>query len=139
MRIALAGCQAIQGHKPIVTLAQMIDQGWQRVCSMDDVRQGAARGFRGGTTDNPIQILIISCESQLHAYHNRCPHTGVPLDWTPDQFFDTSGKFIQCSTHGALFEPITGLCVAGPCAGDFLTRVETRIVDGLVEIRLPSE
>ena len=51
------------------------------------------------------------------AFVNRCPHLGTELDWQPGEFFDIAGVYLVCSTHGAIFEPNTGLCVAGPCRG----------------------
>lgn len=30
----------------------------------------------------------------------------------------------MCSVHGALFEPGTGYCVAGPCAGRMLDKLQ---------------
>ena len=56
----------------------------------------------------------------VRAYVNRCPHAGTELDWNPGEFFDDSGLYLICSTHGALFEPGSGRCVAGPCRGAML-------------------
>jgi nitrite reductase/ring-hydroxylating ferredoxin subunit len=39
---------------------------------------------------------------------------------------------IQCSSHGALFEIDTGLCLAGPCPGARLRPIELRIERGYV-------
>ena len=39
---------------------------------------------------------------------------------------------IGCRNHGALFEPRTGLCVAGPCRGDALRAVQVQVRDGEV-------
>ncbi len=33
------------------------------------------------------------------------------------QFFETSGLYLMCATHGAIYEPDTGKCVGGPCRG----------------------
>ena len=52
---------------------------------------------------------------QACAFVNSCPHIGTELDWQPGEFFEESGLYLVCSTHGALFEPRTGFCVAGPC------------------------
>src|SRR3989442_1480663 len=49
-----------------------------------------------------------------------------PLDLWPNEFWSEDGRLFVCSTHGALFEPDTGNCVAGPCAGDALTRLAIR-------------
>ena len=56
----------------------------------------------------------------LKAYRNSCPHTGAPLNWTPDQFLTRSGQYIQCSIHGAMFVVDSGECFSGPCGGQFL-------------------
>ena len=60
------------------------------------------------------------------AYVNRCPHLGTDLDWQPGEFFEESGLYLVCSTHGALFEPGNGFCVAGPCRGASLEPLEIR-------------
>ena len=32
-------------------------------------------------------------------------------------FLDADREYIMCSTHGAVYEPATGHCLGGPCAG----------------------
>jgi len=66
------------------------------------------------------------------AFVNRCPHMGTELDWQPGEFFEESGLYLVCSTHGAIFEPSTGFCVAGPCRGASLEPVQVRERDGEV-------
>ena len=61
---------------------------------------------------------------RVQGFVNRCPHLGTELDWEPGQFFDIAGVYLVCSTHGAIFEPNTGLCVAGPCRGASLEPLE---------------
>lgn len=70
----------------------------------------------------------------VHAYVNRCPHMGTELDWQPGELFDESGAYLVCSTHGALFEPQTGRCVAGPCRGQSLQRIAVIERDGKVAV-----
>ena len=65
-----------------------------------------------------------------HAYVNRCPHAGTELDWQPGEFFEEAQLYLVCSTHGALFEPSTGYCVAGPCRGASLERLPLREEEG---------
>jgi nitrite reductase/ring-hydroxylating ferredoxin subunit len=60
------------------------------------------------------------------AFVNRCPHLGTELDWQPGEFFEESGLYLVCSTHGAIFEPATGFCVAGPCRGASLEPLQVR-------------
>jgi len=69
---------------------------------------------------------------KVHGYVNRCPHTGTELDWQLGEFFDLAGLYLVCSTHGAIFEPKTGLCVAGPCRGASLEPLAVREQGGEV-------
>ena len=64
------------------------------------------------------------------AFVNRCPHAGTELDWQPGEFFEESGLYLICSTHGALFEPKNGFCVAGPCRGASLQPLDIGERDG---------
>ena len=65
--------------------------------------------------------FIVHLAGQYYAYVNRCPHVGTPLDLWPNEFFSEDKDALVCSTHGATFEPETGRCTGGPCAGDRLT------------------
>ncbi len=78
--------------------------------------------------------FAIRHEGVVRAYVNRCPHLGVELDWQPGEFFDMTGLYLVCSTHGALFEPATGHCVAGPCRGASLERLAVEERNGQVHI-----
>src|SRR5262249_27756503 len=69
---------------------------------------------------------------KVSAFVNRCPHLGTELDWQPGDFYEESGLYLVCSTHGAIFEPDTGKCVAGPCRGASLERLQVREREGQV-------
>ena len=73
--------------------------------------------------------FVVRHEGGLNAYLNRCPHTGAPLNWLPDQFLDHGQKHIICSLHGALFRADDGFCIAGPCQGQSLTPVPVKVKD----------
>lgn len=78
-------------------------------------------------------VFVGRHSGRLFAYENRCPHLGTPLDLTPDWFFTLDGRHLLCTTHGALFEPIGGLCVRGPCRGNRLRAVPFGVdQDGVV-------
>jgi nitrite reductase/ring-hydroxylating ferredoxin subunit len=68
----------------------------------------------------------------VHAYLNRCAHKLVELDWEPGRFFDGGGHHLICATHGALYEPASGSCVAGPCRGAALVPLPVEERDGAV-------
>ena len=91
-----------------------------RLCATSDLLEGQIRGFTLGD----LKLLAVRRDGQAYLYENRCPHRGVPLEWLPDRFLDDSGSLLQCATHGALFLIESGECVAGPCAGQALRRLD---------------
>jgi len=86
------------------------------LCHINDIPEGKARGFDIETDTEKKRIFVVRKNDRFYAYLNKCPHTGVNLDWMPDRLFDHTGEFLQCSTHGALFRIEDGFCIAGPCA-----------------------
>jgi len=76
--------------------------------------------------------FAVRYDGEVRAYVNSCPHVGTELDWQPGEFFEATGLYLVCSTHGALFEPQSGLCVAGPCRGASLEPLPVREQDGEV-------
>lgn len=70
----------------------------------------------------------------VRAFVNRCPHQGTELDWLPGEFFEESRLYLICATHGALFQPRDGFCVAGPCRGASLQQLRVEERDGQVRL-----
>ena len=66
------------------------------------------------------------------AYLNRCAHKLVELDWQEGEFFDAERQHLVCATHGALYDPASGVCASGPCHGATLTAIPVRETDGSV-------
>lgn len=71
----------------------------------------------------------------VKAYINRCAHVGIELDWTPGEFFDRSGLYLICATHGATYLPDSGKCIAGPCRGASLVSLPVLEEDGSVFLK----
>ena len=69
---------------------------------------------------------------RVYAYLNRCAHKLVELDWQEGEFFDAEYRYLVCATHGALYDPASGVCVSGPCRGAALAAVPVRETDGAV-------
>ena len=69
---------------------------------------------------------------RVFAYLNRCAHKLVELDWQEGEFFDAEQRYLVCATHGALYDPASGVCVSGPCRGAALAAVPVREADGAV-------
>ncbi len=66
----------------------------------------------------------------VYAYFNRCAHVSVELDWQQGRFFDHSGLYLICATHGALYAPDSGRCRGGRCNGKGLVPVAVVERDG---------
>lgn len=77
-------------------------------------------------------LFAVKQNGDVHVYFNRCPHQGTELDWLPGKFLDSHASHIQCATHGALFRIADGLCIAGPCIGQSLSRAPVKVRSGLV-------
>ena len=75
-----------------------------------------------------LPCFAIAYGSAVHAYVNSCPHRGTELDWQPGEVFEETGLYLMCATHGALFEPDSGLCVGGPCHGARLQTLPVKVV-----------
>lgn len=89
-----------------------------RICALDDVPEGQARGF-----DVDGRELVVVRRAGWFVYVNECPHQGTSLDWAPGRFLSSDGRHLQCATHGALFQVEDGLCITGPCRAQSLTPV----------------
>ena len=101
------------------------------VCRLSEL-EGGARGFTLGSGDWPLRGFVVRVGATVRGYLNRCPHAGHPLDLLPQRFLTADGTLILCSSHGALFEKASGLCVAGPCAGRALTPIALQVSCGFV-------
>lgn len=76
-----------------------------------------------------VEGFVVNYRGAYYAYVNRCAHVGTPLDLWPNEFFTEDGRHLICSTHGALYRPESGECVAGPCPGARLSRLPV-VLDG---------
>lgn len=72
------------------------------------------------TVPDGVPAFAVRWHGAVHAYLNQCPHAGGPLDFE-GQVLESSGRYLMCARHGAIFEPDTGKCVGGPCRGARLT------------------
>lgn len=102
--------------------------------SRDLVDSGPAVSFEVIHAGLTCRAFAIRFRTQVHAYLNRCTHVAMEMDWRPDHFFDDSGQWLLCATHGAHYDPATGACRGGPCKGG-LIGIETAERDGVVHWR----
>lgn len=79
-----------------------------------------------------VPAFVIRHRSNVYAYVNRCAHVGIELDWMAGEFFDLSGLYLICATHGATYAPDSGRCVRGPCKGGRVEPLSVLERDGKV-------
>lgn len=107
------------------------------ICRADEIPDNSARGFSVARPGSTLDIFIVRKGKQFYGYVNRCPHTGVNLEWQSDDFLESDASLIRCSTHGARFRISDGFCIYGPCNGQYLTAVTLSVEND--RIRLHEE
>ena len=102
----------------------MSDQAGVLVCDSVDVRDGG-KGVRFAVSafGHPATGFVVRYQGKVYGYLNRCAHVPIELDWAEGEFFESSGLYLMCSTHGAIYDPETGRCAGGPCRGGRLRPV----------------
>ncbi|MGH7794238.1 MAG: Rieske (2Fe-2S) protein [Candidatus Binatia bacterium] len=106
--------------------------------AVGEIEHGKSKKFTLRRGKRDLEALLVNFEGRHFAYINRCPHTGITLDWVNNQFFSSDHRYLMCATHGAVFEPPTGECIWGPCLGLSLQSVAVEIEDGRIYARLPG-
>lgn len=102
------------------------------LCNSRDLAEGgAAVPFDVLYQGQTCRAFAVRWRGQAHAYLNRCTHVAMEMDYQPDRFFDDSGEWLLCATHGAAYRPDTGACGAGPCRGG-LVKIVLSEADGVV-------
>lgn len=88
------------------------------ICASDALLEGG-KGVRFPLTAGGEDAtgFAVRYEGVARAYLNRCAHVPIELDWNEGDFFESSGLYLMCSTHGALYTPENGHCAGGPCRG----------------------
>jgi len=114
-------------------MAEPLIESGERVCYSADLVNGepGVRFYIKRHGQNEA-AFVVRHGGVVSAFINRCAHKLVELDWEPGRFFDATGELLICSTHGALYDPFSGLCVAGPCRGARLTAIPVVEHDGSV-------
>lgn len=108
--------------------------GSERVICRSETLLEGGRGvrFEVATPGGTLKAFAVRYDGQVRAYINQCAHVPVELDWSEGEFFDSSGLYLICATHGAIYAPETGRCVGGPCKGGRLQPLTVSERDGNV-------
>lgn len=109
-----------------------------RLISVEDLR--AQGTFRFSFEEQGISREGFAAwfEGEVFAYENLCRHLPLSLDYGDGRFFSADGTHFVCQTHGALYEPRGGMCVAGPCPGTRLRKLEIEVREGVVWFPTPG-
>jgi len=119
-------------------MAAMKKPAGKLVGTLGELGHGTIKKFTMRRGRRDFEALLVNYQGNHFAYVNRCPHTGITLDWVNNQFFSSDNRYIMCATHGAVFEPPSGECVWGPCVGLSLQSLPIVIDDGQIYARLPG-
>lgn len=88
------------------------------ICASDALVEGG-KGIRFPVTvaGEDGTGFVVRYGGMAYAYLNRCAHVPIELDWAEGEFFESSGLYLMCATHGAIYAPDSGHCAGGPCRG----------------------
>lgn len=100
------------------------------ICNSADVVDGG-KGvrfavFAGGRETTGF---VVRFKGKVFGYLNRCAHVPIELDWNHGEFFESTGLYLMCATHGAIYAPETGRCEGGPCRGGKLRPISVHEID----------
>ncbi len=106
-----------------------------------ELAPGQSRKFMLPIDGVEEECFVVNFRGEFYAYVNRCRHIPIPMDWVDNHFFEESGRYLMCQTHGALYQPQTGECLAGPAAacGKYLFRIALEVEHDRIYARAPRE
>lgn len=107
------------------------------LCRLDEIPDGGATAVDMIIDNEAQSVIVLRRGENVCAYLNVCPHAGSRLDYAPGRFL-TKNDTLICAVHGATFEQVGGLCVAGPCRGEHLRALAARVEHGVVKL-LPTD
>lgn len=100
------------------------------LCAVADISEPGGKTFRFREGDDLFTGLVVRFGGQVVGYVDSCPHFGWPLAQNDAYLF--SGQHLLCSRHSAMFRPLDGVCVAGPCLDEALTAWPVAVRDGQI-------
>ena len=103
-----------------------------KIAREDELKEGGTKKFPFVKNGKTVEGFLARFQGQLVAYENKCRHLPLSLDFGSDRLFTKEGDFFICHNHNAIYEPLSGLCVRGPCEGEKLRALKIEIVDGEV-------
>lgn len=99
---------------------------------LDIIADGKARNFVLEMAKGRFHGFIVRRGQTLFGYVDQCPHAGLPLARSLDDYLTPDGSMVACAWHGALFEAQSGRCVGGPGHGQSLRLWPVTTQDGQI-------
>ncbi len=100
------------------------------LCALAELPERGAKGFRFRVDRFLFAGFVVRQGAEVRGYVDSCPHNGWPLAVMDDRYMTREGDRIICAAHGAVFTPLDGVCVGGPCGGDRLTAWPVAVLGG---------
>lgn len=107
----------------------------QRLIAAADLAEGQTVKFEFTREGIDRDGFLARFQGKFVAYENVCRHLPISLDYDDNRFFAKDGRHFLCQNHGAIFEPLTGRCVRGPCQGLSLKPLTIEIIEGVIWLR----
>jgi nitrite reductase/ring-hydroxylating ferredoxin subunit len=101
---------------------------------LSEIPPGRSAKFHILWRERLVEGFVVNFGGRYYAYVNYCIHAGTPLDWWPNEFFNEDNRFLVCGTHGSLYEPDSGKCAGGPCAGGALFPLQVQLTGGRIVV-----
>ncbi len=107
--------------------------GERLICAASALEEGGLGvRFEVQWAGEATPAFVVRYDGAPVAYLNRCGHVPVELDFNHGEFFELSGLYFVCATHGALYDPESGACRGGPCNGRGLHKLKVLERDGQI-------
>ena len=109
-----------------------------KIAATQDIREGQSVKFEIARKDRKTEAFVIKKNGKYYSYLNLCRHWSVGLDFDDNDFFSEDKAWLVCKNHGAIYEPVTGICEGGPCGGAALYRVPLIEKEGILYADVPK-
>ena len=117
-----------------IAVAALLFWGVEKIQIADasKLAEGQTIKFNFVRSNRKVDGFVARFADEIVAYENVCQHIPVNLDFQDSPIFDRDGTHFICHNHGALYEPVSGLCVSGPCKGKKLKKLKIEISEGII-------
>ncbi len=107
----------------------------QLICRSVALAELCSYGFAVQYRGERREAILIRHSGTAHCFLNQCRHMPRRLDCEHPYVFDETGKYLRCSMHGIIYDPVDGLCQSEICAGKSLTRLKIVEINGSIYLQ----